>query len=302
MGFLVRRFQPITRPKKYNPSEGGELGWCEGQACLMESEDDELVAAAEAAETQAGEKKRKAFAKNEADRAQRGLKEGLASQAAHATAREESYRAEIHSVRTTLFAQMKAAQEVSKILGSDPPTAAHTGQANEVDAEAATQNQTGDTARRSRRLNGEAATEAAAEPTARRKRRGEASGGEAEAGGSGKRARGHGPTQTGPCSPKRAAADRHGTETPGSGGAGGDTAVRAVGKWLESDGEEEGGRGRSCGEHERGGGIGWVNEAGPGEAEGARDSRCETTTATVMRYTADECTPPAHVHEERVME
>ena len=59
-------------------------------------------------------------AKNEADRAQRGLKEGLASQAADATAREESYRAEIHSVRTTLFAQMKAAQEVSKILGSDP--------------------------------------------------------------------------------------------------------------------------------------------------------------------------------------
>ena len=98
------------------------------------------------------------------------------------------------------------------------PSAARVGQASETGAEAGTQDQAGGTARRSRRLNGEAATEAAAAPTVQRKRRREVSGGEAEASGGEKRARGHGPTRTGPCSPARAAVDGHGTATPGSEG------------------------------------------------------------------------------------
>ena len=81
--------------------------------------------------------------------------------------------------------------------------------------------------------------------------------------------------------------------------AGGDTAVGAVGERLESGGKEEGGREWSRGEHGWGGGVEWANGA---EGAEACDSRRETTTATVVRHTADELTPPAHVHEERVME
>ena len=103
--------RPCARSLRERKSENGalttKLKAAESELTMLKAE---AAAAAKASEA----------AKNEADRAQRGLKEGLASQAADATAREESYRAEIHSVRTTLFAQMKAAQEVSKILGSDP--------------------------------------------------------------------------------------------------------------------------------------------------------------------------------------
>ena len=78
---------------------------------------------------------------------------------------------------------------------------------------------------------------------------------------------------------------------------GGGEAVVA-GSQDDGDGEEEGGRGRSRGKHGRGGCIGWA--ASLEEAEGARDSRRETTTATDVRHATDELTPPAHVHERDV--